>query len=82
MIHETVGIVLREALGTSGILYFAWVIPATLLLMVFAALCLRFLVYLPADTRLLMVGAGMMRGCVGVELFEGTTTAATATVYF
>lgn len=73
MIHETVGIVLREALGTTGILYFAWVIPAALLLIVFAALYLRFLVYLPADTRLLMVGAGMIfvGGALGVELFEG-----------
>ncbi len=75
-IHETVGYALRDLLGTSGVLFFAWVIPATVILAIFATIYLKFLVHLPGRIRLLVVIAGALfvGGALGIELLRGTTT--------
>ena len=60
----------RAWLNTGGLLYFAWVIPAALLLVVFAVLYFSFLVDLPARTRRLFLIAGgvYVGGALGLEI--------------
>ncbi len=85
-IHEQLTVITREALGTSGYLFFAWVIPygiATLLLFLLFA---KFLFDLPARTRSLFVlsGAVYLAGAVGFEMLGGrylTSPGATEVVY-
>lgn len=59
-----------------GILYFSWVIPAAVAVLIFAVAYLRFLVHLPARTRFMIVAAGMIYvgGAMGVELILGAWT--------
>jgi len=73
VIHEPAGYMLREAFDLSGVLYFAWVVPASLLLLIFTAVYLGFVLHLPAKTKRLFVAAGLLYvgGALGVELFEG-----------
>ena len=53
-IHEQFGGPVRSALDiTSGLLYFAWVIPYGFALFIFLAAYLKFITELPARTRLL-----------------------------
>jgi predicted permease len=61
---------LRELLDTGGVLYFAWVLPAALGLLLFGALYLRFWLRLPARTRWLLALAGVVYvgGALGVEV--------------
>jgi predicted permease len=85
-IHEQLTVVTREALGTSGYLFFAWVIPygvATLLLILLFA---KFLFDLPVRTRSLFVLAGAIyvTGALGFEMLGGryvTSPGATEVVY-
>ena len=85
-IHEQLTVVTREALGTSGYLFFAWVIPygvATLLLILLFA---KFLFDLPVRTRRLFVLAGAIyvTGALGFEMLGGryvTSPGATEVVY-
>jgi hypothetical protein len=58
-IHEFVGSVLETALQPTGYLYFAWLIAALPLLLVFALLYWRFLMRLPARFRRLFVAAAV-----------------------
>ncbi len=71
-IHERVALVVRPALGTSGALYFAWTIPALLLVALFGLVQLRFLAQLARATRLrLFAAAGVfLTGAVGLEMIE------------
>lgn len=63
----------REALGTSGFLYYAWVIPFGLITLVIGAIYLRFLIRLDKTTRYLFIFSGMIyvTGAIGMEIFEG-----------
>ena len=62
-VHELVAQAIRACLNTDGFLYFAWVIPAALFLVVFAVLYFSFLMDLPAKTRrLFLVAGGGVRG--------------------
>jgi len=72
-IHENLISPVRSALNTSGVLYYAWVIPYGLLLLVLAAVYARFVWQLPPKTRLLfVVGGGVfVAGALGLELAGG-----------
>ncbi|MGH8626685.1 MAG: multidrug transporter [Gammaproteobacteria bacterium] len=56
-----------------GVFYFAWVIPGIALVLVLALFFLRFLLRLPAKTRLtfLMAATLYIGGAIGVELIGG-----------
>lgn len=51
MIHEGVGRVLHEAFGSSGLLYFAWIVPYAFACLVLFLLALPWLRGLPRETR-------------------------------
>jgi hypothetical protein len=72
MLHERVGLILGSRVKTSGIFYHAWVIPASLFVLVTAAAFLRFLAHLPAPTRnrFLLAGALYFGGALGMEFIS------------
>ncbi len=72
-LHESLTKPLRESLNTSGLFYYAWVIPYGAALVAFLALFLRFLVNLPRTTRMLFVSAGAIYifGALGLEMLGG-----------
>ena len=59
-IHELFAVPLQAALNTSGYLYGAWIIPYSLLLILFAAAYFRFWLRLPAQTRWLFALSGIV----------------------
>ncbi len=69
-IHERTNVPIRNALDLSGAFYFAWVVPAAILVLVFAILYLRFVLALPRRSRWLFVVAGaiFVSGALGVEM--------------
>ncbi|MBW4479378.1 MAG: hypothetical protein KME54_21630 [Tolypothrix brevis GSE-NOS-MK-07-07A] len=71
--HErTIG-PLKAALNTSGFLYFAWVIPGGIGVLLFLLIFLRFIINLPKKTRhhFLMAGSIYISGAIGCELVGG-----------
>jgi hypothetical protein len=74
-VHERLIEPMRDLIGGDrlGILYFAWVIPALLLVAGLGIFFLRFFISLPPRVRLLTgIGAAMfLGGAVGFELLEG-----------
>ena len=73
-IHDsTGGAPLRDALGTSGLLYYAWVIPALISALVVGLVFARFLFALPPPTRnyLILSAAIFMAGAIGAEMVSG-----------
>ena len=66
-IHELFILPLRETLGTSGIFYFAWIIPAGVIVVILALFYLKFLFRLPRMIRYLFLTAGVLY--VGGALF-------------
>ncbi|MGB5454606.1 MAG: hypothetical protein WBO16_06860 [Gammaproteobacteria bacterium] len=70
MIHERIGELLHNQLDTTSFLYFAWVIPYSLLVIVFAAAYLPFVIKLPGDIRKLLILSAVLYvgGAVGMEL--------------
>lgn len=72
-LHERLIKPLRHGLGTSDILYYAWVIPFGLLVLIFGLAYLKFLKHLPRKTKYLFLLAFTLYvgGALGVELFEG-----------
>jgi len=75
-IHERFTQPVRTALSTTGLFYFAWVIPYGILLVIFVSVYSRFLWRLPSRTRLLFVIAGgiYVTGAIGFELLGGRHT--------
>lgn len=71
-IHEHVN-ALRDMLHLSGILYFAWVIPAAILLLIFGISYLKFVFALPSKTRWLFIVAAIVYvgGALGMEMVDG-----------
>lgn len=71
-VHERVAPPVREALDLDGALYFAWTLPALVLVAVFGLVQLGFLTALPRTTRTrLLAAAGLfLTGAVGLELVE------------
>jgi len=72
-LHERLIKPVRENLGTSGLLFSAWVIPYGLALILFVAGYLKFLLQLPKKIMYLFCisGAVFVAGAIGLELFEG-----------
>lgn len=72
-LHELLIDPIRRWLPLQGPLYFAWVIPYGLALMVVAGLYLAFILRLPARTRWLVFTAGglYLAGALGFELIGG-----------
>ncbi|OGI42975.1 MAG: hypothetical protein A2150_04130 [Candidatus Muproteobacteria bacterium RBG_16_64_11] len=72
-LHEGLVVPVRSALKTSGLLYFAWVIPYSAALGILALIYLKFVFSLPARTRRLFLLAGLIyvAGTLGMELFAG-----------
>jgi hypothetical protein len=72
-VHELTIDPLREAFNPSGVLYYAWVIVAIPLVLLFALLYLRFLLALPRTTQLLFVAAGAMYvfAALGMDMIGG-----------
>ncbi|MGD2045225.1 MAG: hypothetical protein PVJ80_06830 [Gemmatimonadota bacterium] len=71
--HERLSEPLRSELGTSGLLYYAWVIPYGLGVLGLAAVYLRFLARLPRQTSVRFIGAGILfvSGAIGAEMVGG-----------
>lgn len=72
-IHENFIAPLRSAFNATGFFYFAWVIPASIFLVVFLSVYLKFLVALPRKIALLFIvgGAIYVGGALGFELLGG-----------
>jgi hypothetical protein len=71
-IHEGTIEPVRNALGTSGVLYYAWIIPAFVCVAAFGLLYLRFLGRLPGMFALLLIisGAVYVGSAGGLEMAE------------
>ena len=72
-IHERLLRPVRETLGVSGLLYFAWVIPYGIALVVLIIAYSKFLFELPRNimTLFLVSGAIFVSGAIGLELLGG-----------
>jgi hypothetical protein len=77
-IHEELIDPLRSLLDAGGPIYFAWVVPGAILVVVFAAAYLKFLAHLPRATRklLLIAGALYLGGALGMEAVNGAYASA------
>ena len=75
-LHEITIRPLREALGTSGGLYYAWVIPGGIFVAIIGLLYFPFLFRLPTRTRNLIIIAGIIYvlGAIGMEILGGLYT--------
>ena len=72
-IHERLTAPVREALGASGIIYYAWVLPYSVLLVVLLLALRGFLLRLDRvdRRRILTAGGVFVLGAIGVELLSG-----------
>lgn len=72
-LHERLAQPVRSLLDTSGLLYFAWVIPYGLAVVVFVMVYSRFLFKLPRNIMILFILSGgiFISGAIGIELFGG-----------
>lgn len=72
-VHEVAIEPLREGLGLSGFLYFAWVIPGMALVALVGLAYLPFLLAQPGRTRIIFLLAGFLYvgGALGMELVGG-----------
>ena len=72
-LHESLIKPLGNAVHTSGVLYYAWVIPYGLAALVFVFLYLRFLLDLPRTIMLLFILSGVIyvSGALGFEMLGG-----------
>lgn len=72
-IHELLTKPLREAFNTSGVLYYAWVIPYALIICLLAVIYIRFLINLPRHICIGFVISGIIFifGAAGLELIGG-----------
>lgn len=72
MLHER-AVFLREIFNLSGLLYFAWIIPAMLCLAIFACIYLRFTLALPPKTLMYFGAAALLYvgGALGMEMIAG-----------
>jgi hypothetical protein len=71
-LHEEVGDLVEESgwFEATGYLYFAWVVPYGILLLLFAITYLRFVIALPTKTMWTFVLAGLLfvGGAIGIEV--------------
>jgi hypothetical protein len=73
--HERLILPVRELLDTEhyGVFYFAWVIPAIVIIFIAAVLFSKFLIRLPARTRRAIIISAILfiGGAIGLELVGG-----------
>ena len=74
-IHEMFTVPIRAFLGTSGYLYFAWLLVGIPFAIVMGLLFLPFVLALPTKTRWIFIAAGLLylSGAVGVEAINSNT---------
>lgn len=74
-IHESLMVPIQNALHSDGLLRYAWVVPAIVMVPLFALTSLPFLFSLPRRTALWFVGSGVVyvSGALGFEMLEGLT---------
>ena len=72
-IHELSIPVLRGAMNAQGILYFTWVVPAFILLIIFLITFRKFVLNLPLKIKVLFIASGAVYVCgaLGMELIGG-----------
>lgn len=72
-LHERLGAAVERLLNPEGFLYYAWVIPYALFVIILAVMYRRFLADLPAETQrlFLIAGALYVGGAIGVESISG-----------
>jgi len=72
-LHEQFNSLVRNALNTSGFLFFAWVIPYGMFVLILILVYMRFFLRLPAKTRNLTGFAAVIYigGAIGFELIGG-----------
>ena len=72
-LHEESIRPLRNMLHTSGIFFFAWIIPASIFLLIFFIIYLKFLISLSSKIRLLFIISGSLYllGAIGGEVIGG-----------
>jgi hypothetical protein len=72
-IHELWGLWLYSRYRFTGYLFYAWVIPGSIIVCVVLMAYYRFLLHLPARTRMLFLLAGALYvgGAIGLDLPEG-----------
>jgi hypothetical protein len=73
MVHEKLILPIRDAMNSNGLLFFAWVVPAWILVIIVAFAYLRFLLTLPKSFRRLFTlsGALYVGGALGLEMLGG-----------
>lgn len=73
-IHEAVTPRLRGLLGLSGVFYYAWVIPALVLVALLGLVFVRFVFDMPRHirNRVLVAGISFVAAAVGLEMVAGT----------
>ena len=73
-LHEDLGDIMEDMrwVDAEGFLYFAWVVPYGILLVLFAASYFKFVFALPQRTMILFIVAGVLfiSGAVGIEVFS------------
>ncbi|MEC4984650.1 MAG: hypothetical protein SAJ37_10770 [Oscillatoria sp. PMC 1068.18] len=74
--HELTNGTFRSIFNASGLLYYTWVVPAAILVVLLLFIYLRFLFALPTQTRRAFVIAGIVyvAGALGMELIGGWYT--------
>ncbi len=79
--HEMLVGPVRESLDTSGVFYFAWVIPYGILAIVLGLAYLKFLINLPRNILGLFVLSGVvfLSGALGLELVGGVIAQSSGT---
>ena len=72
-LHERLIQPTRDAINASGFLFYAWIVPYSLILVIFVLAYLRFLIHLPRRTRNLFIVAGAIYvlGAIGFESIGG-----------
>lgn len=72
-IHESAGRAIKRQFATSGALFYAWVIPYGIALVVFAAAYGKFIFNLPTASRNLFLASGIIyvSGAMGFEMLGG-----------
>ncbi len=72
-IHERLGTLLSSELETSGVLFFAWIIPYSIGLLAFVMAYSKFFLELPKDSMVLFFVSGVtfVSGAIGFEMLGG-----------
>ena len=83
-LHELLSKPIRGWLDIGGLFYYAWILPAMLVLVILALLSRRFLAAQPNHLRRrLLLGFGLLvSGAIGVEMFAGVVDEAQGVQHF